>query len=50
MRAGTGIICAGELSIAEGIKSYLQLRGNTLVFVVEALIVQGIPSKTRVVN
>lgn len=50
MRAGTGIIRAGELSIAEGIKSYLQHQGNTLVFVGEALIVQGIPSKARVDN
>ena len=33
MRADIVIVCAGELSVAVGIKSYLLHRGKTLVFV-----------------
>lgn len=33
MRADIVIVCAGELSVAAGIKSYLLRRGKTLVFV-----------------
>lgn len=42
MRADIVIVCAGELSVAVGIKSYLLRQGKTLVFVHGALR-EGIP-------
>lgn len=41
MRADAVIVCAGELSVAVGIKSYLLHQGKTLLFVQEVFTKEG---------